>query len=311
MSEADHSMAERDTQPLPAVITFGLGQRIFGWFKSAGVLCATPTLIFFLIGFIGPLLIVGAFSFIPERTFGFEGDWTVSNYVYIITGSYYITFLWSFGLASVAVFCLFFGCYPIAYGLAKVFGKWAAPITLFVVLPLFVSENVRLFGWTLFLIKGGGILAGTMKTLFGLDPGTLLYTPGTILFGLVYVYLPFMLFPMVLGMAMVPKDLVDAARDLGASRWQIVREIEVPIAMPGIMIGGLLTFILSVGALSEANVLGGQNIVVIADDIRKEFTYAQNWPRGSALAMLVILLTGILVYFVMRRLDLDRLLGRK
>ena len=150
-----------------------------------------------------------------------------------------------------------------------------------------------------------------MKTLFGLDPGTLLYTPGTILFGLVYVYLPFMLFPMVLGMAMVPKDLVDAARDLGASRWQIVREIEVPIAMPGIMIGGLLTFILSVGALSEANVLGGQNIVVIADDIRKEFTYAQNWPRGSALAMLVILLTGILVYFVMRRLDLDRLLGRK
>lgn len=311
MSEASQGMDELTTRSQPPVIKIDLGQRIAGWFKSAGVLCAAPALMFFLIGFIGPLLIVCAFSFIPARTFDFVGEWTVSNYVYIITGSYYITFLWSFGLAAATVFCLFCGCYPIAYGLAKVFGKWAAPITLFMVLPLFVSENVRLFGWTLFLLKGGGILAGTMSTLFGLDTGTLLYAPGTILFGLVYVYLPFMLFPMVLGMAMIPKDLVDAARDLGANRWQIMREIEIPIAMPGIMIGGLLTFILAVGALSEANVLGGQNVVVIADDIRKEFTYAQNWPRGSALAMLVILVTGVLVYFVMRRLDLDQLLGRK
>ncbi|MDG7141729.1 ABC transporter permease subunit, partial [Streptococcus pneumoniae] len=72
----------------------------------------------------------------------------------------------------------------------------------------------------------------------------ILYTPGAILFGMTYVYLPFMLFPMSLGIAMIPRDLVDAARDLGANRLTIWREIELPLAMPGILIGMLLTFVL-------------------------------------------------------------------
>ena len=83
------------------------------------------------------------------------------------------------------------------------------------------------------------------------------------LFGLVYIYLPFMLFPMTLGLAMVPRDLIDAARDLGASRLQIWREIELPLAMPGILIGMLLTFVLAIGATAEAKILGGQSIIVI------------------------------------------------
>ena len=177
-------------------------------------------------------------------------------------------------------------------------------------IPLFVSENVRLFGWYIFLLKGGGILAGGLKT-FGFDVGSMLYMPGTILMGMIYVYLPFTLFPIVLGLSMVPRDQVDAARDLGAGRFQIFREIELPIAMPGILIGALLTFVLAVGAISEAKLLGGQNTPVIAQDIQHEFTYAQNWPLGSAISVLTIAVTGILVVLVMRRLDLDRLLGRR
>ena len=129
--------------------------------------------------------------------------------------------------------------------------------------------------------------------------------------GMIYVYLPYTIFPTTLGLSLVPKDQVDAAGDLGANRWQIFREIELPIAMPGILIGALLTFVLSVGAISEANLLGGANIVVIANAIMHEFTYAQNWPLGSAISMFAIAITGILVIFVMRRLDLDRLLGRR
>ena len=181
---------------------------------------------------------------------------------------------------------------------------------LVLVIPLFVSENVRLFGWYLFLIKGGGILAGGLKT-FGIDTGTMLYMPGTILMGMIYVYLPFTLFPIVLGLSMVPRDQVEASRDLGANRFQIFREVELPIAMPGILIGALLTFVLAVGAISEAKLLGGQNTPVIAQDIQHEFTYAQNWPLGSAISVLAIVVTGILVVVVMRRLDLDRLLGRR
>ncbi len=297
-------MATRPARPTTAAV-------LAGWFREPGVLTATPILIFFLIGFVGPLVIVLGFSFLPERTFGFHGDWTVENYLQIFRESYYISFVWSFGFAAVTVVCNLLIAYPIAYGLAKVFGRWAAPFTLILVMPLFVSENVRLFGWMLFLLKGGGILAGSMEFLFGVETGTLLYASGSTLLGLIYVYLPFTLFPIVLGLSMVPKDQVDAAGDLGANRWQIFREIELPIAMPGILIGGLLTFVLAVGAIAEAKLLGGQNVIVIAHAIQHEFTYAQNWPLGSALAVLTIVITGVLVLFAMRRLDLDMLLGRR
>ena len=286
--------------------------RHFGqWLRNPGFISASPTLIFFLIGFVGPLIIVLGFSFVPERTFGFHGDWTVENYVHIISESYWISFAWSFGLAAATVVCCLLIAYPVSYGLARIFGRWAAPVMLVLVIPLFVSENVRLFGWYLVLLKGGGILAGSTKFLFGLDTGTLLYSPGTILMGMVYVYLPYTLFPTTLGLSLVPRDQMDAASDLGANRWQIFREVELPIAMPGILIGSLLTFVLAVGAISEAKLLGGANIVVIAHSILHEFTYAQNWPLGSAISMFAIVITGILVIIVMRRLDLDRLLGRK
>ena len=288
----------------------GVFAPFLGWLRSPGVLNAVPILAFFLIGFVGPLVIVLGFSFAPARTFGLGGAFTTENYEHIFSESYYISFIWSFALAGLTVACNLLIGYPIAYGLAKLFGRWAAPVTLILVIPLFVSENVRLFGWYLFLLKGGGILAGGLKT-FGLDTGTMLYAPGTILMGMIYVYLPFTLFPTVLGLSMVPRGQVEASRDLGAGRFQIFREIELPIAMPGILIGALLTFVLAVGAISEAKLLGGQNTPVIAQDIQHEFTYAQNWPLGSAISVLTIVVTGVLVVLVMRRLDLDRLLGRR
>ena len=79
--------------------------------------------------------------------------------------------------------------------------------------------------------------------------------------------------------------------------------------MPGILIGVLLTFVLAVGAIAEAKILGGQSIVPIAHAIQHEFTYAQNWPLGSAISVLTIGLVGIMVFFVLSRVDLDRLLG--
>ena len=148
--------------------------------NNPGLRFALPVIGFLLIGFVGPLAIVLAFSFIPQKTFEFTGEWTLENYRYIFNGSYYRGLLWSLGFGAATVAILFLACYPLAFGIAKEFGKWSTPFTLSLVLPLFVSENVRLFGWTLILIKGGGSLAGIMKFLFGLVPGTLLYEPGTI-----------------------------------------------------------------------------------------------------------------------------------
>jgi spermidine/putrescine transport system permease protein len=277
---------------------------------SAGEKSALPVLIFLGIGFAAPLVAVIWYSFMPPRTFGFAGLPTLENYTTIFEGTNYISFLWSLGLAALTVIVLALVCYPVAYALVRVFGPYAMLFTLLFTIPLFVSENIRLYGWVLFFIKNG-VLLGTIKAFTGWDLQSLLFTRAAVVFGMIYVYIPFMLFPMTLGVSMVPSETRDAALDLGATRWQVFREVELPLSMPGILIGCLLTFVLAVGAIAEAKVLGGQKIIPITHDIEIAFTYAQNWPLGAALAVLLMVVVGGMVLLVLRRFDLDTFLGRR
>ena len=277
---------------------------------SQGSKASLPVVLFLVIGFAAPLVAVIWFSFMPPRTFSFAGTPTLENYATIFEGTNYISFLWSLGLGVVTVAILALICYPVAYGLVRVFGRWSMLLTLLFTIPLFVSENIRLYGWVLFFIKNG-VLLGSLKSMFGVELDSILFTLPAIIFGMVYVYLPFMLFPMTLGISMVPQETRDAAFDLGASRWQVFREVDLPLSMPGIMIGFLLTFVLAVGAIAEAKVLGGQRVIPITHDIEIAFTYSQNWPLGAALAVLLMLVVGVLVLLALRRFDLDRFLGRR
>jgi spermidine/putrescine transport system permease protein len=267
--------------------------------------------ILLIAGFAVPLLAILGFSFATPRSFDVFRSLTLENFGTLIdpSNTVWLSFLWSCGLAMATVAILAVLAYPIAYGLNAVFGRWSFLISILFVFPLFISENVRLYGWVLFFIKNG-VLDGTLK-MVGLGGPEILYTTGATLFGMVYTYLPFMLFPMTLGLAMVPRDLIDAAGDLGASRLQVWREIELPLAMPGILIGMLLTFVLAIGATAEAKILGGQSIIVISHDIEIAFTYSQNWPLGSALAVIVTIFIGALTLALLSRLDLDRILGRR
>ena len=116
--------------------------------------------------------------------------------------------------------------------------------------------------------------------------------------GLAYSFLPYMLFPVIMGVALVPKDLITAARDLGASRLRTWWQIELPLSMPGVLIGMLLTFVLATGSMSESKILGGQSIIVI------------NWPQGAALAVVLTLIIGALTLYAFKKIDLDKLMGR-
>jgi spermidine/putrescine transport system permease protein len=280
------------------------------WRIGPGPRAALPVIAFLLIGFAAPLAAVVVFSFMPPRTFTLTGEPGLTNYTTIFESTAYISLLWSLGLAVATVLILVVISYPVAYGLVRVFGRWATPLTLVFVIPLFVSENVRLYGWVLFLIKNG-VLLGTIKSLFGVELDSVLFTTGAILLGMVYVYLPFMLFPLALGISMVPNETREAALDLGATRWQVFREVELPLSLPGLVIGCLLTFVLAVGAIAEFKVLGGQRVIPITHDIEIAFTYAQNWPLGAALSVLLMLIVGALVLIALRRFDLDTFLGRR
>jgi spermidine/putrescine transport system permease protein len=279
---------------------------------SAGARCSLPVLVLLALGFLAPLVTVTFYSLATPRSFDLFRSFTLANYGQIFdpANTVWMSFVWSLGLAAATAVLLALVAYPIAWGLARSFGRWSGLVSLLFVFPLFISENIRLYGWVLFFIKGG-VLDGTLKSLLGIGGPPVLFTPGMILFGMAYVYLPFMLFPMTLGLSLVPRDLVEAARDLGASRLQIWREVELPLAMPGILIGFLLTFVLAAGAVAEAKILGGQSVIVITHDIEIAFTYAQNWPLGAALAVLLMLVIGGLTLLALRPLDLDRILGRR
>jgi len=279
---------------------------------SVGARCALPIYILLTLGFLAPLLAVVAYSFATPRGFDVFRTFTLANYAEIFNpaNTVWMSFAWSLALAAMVVVILAIIAYPIAYGLARTFGRWSGLVSLLFVFPLFVSENIRLYGWVLFFIKGG-VLDGTLRAAGAGSGPDVLFTVGATLFGMVYVYLPFMLFPITLGLSTVPRDLIEAGRDMGATRLQIWREIELPLAMPGILIGMLLTFVLAVGAVAEAKILGGQSIIVITHDIEIAFTYAQNWPLGSALAVLLMIVVGALTLVGIARVDLDRILGRR
>jgi spermidine/putrescine transport system permease protein len=183
-------------------------------------------------------------------------------------------------------------------------------LTIAVVMSLFVSENIRLFGWVLTLMKGG-LFEGHLRAWTGVGYDSPLYNTGIIIFGLVYVYLPFMLFPLAQGISMVPDDTRQAAADLGATRWQILCQIDLPLAAPGIMVGALLSFVLAAGALAESKILGGQAVIVIADDIETAFTFGQNWPLGAALSVILIVIIGGVAIFGVNQINLDEIMGRK
>ncbi len=280
------------------------------WIRQPGLLNAVPVGLFLLVGFAGPLVLVLLYSFMPPKTFTLNQVPTLDNYLSVVTQSYYISFGWSLMLAVITVALLLVITYPIAYGMTKLFNRWATLITILVALPLLISENIRLFGWVLLLLKNG-VIDGSLQYVLGVSLSGLLYTVPAVVLGLVYVYLPFMLFPLVIGMSMVPDSLKEAASDLGASRLQIFWEVELPLSMPGILIGSLLVFILSLGSLAESKILGGQVIVMIADDIESAFTFAQNWPKGSVLSVLLITLSLVIIFFLFRNIDLDRLVGRR
>lgn len=262
------------------------------------------------IGFVVPIGIVALYSVMPPRTFELSGAATAQNYLAAFTEGYWRPLMWSaIGASLTTVFCLILA-WPTAKALERAGRRWSTAASILIALPIFISESVRLFGTSLFLMPGGGILAGSLRAWLDISIGSILNTRLAALLGLIYIHFPFVLFPLILGLSLVPKDQTEAARDLGASRWQVFWQIELPLAAPGAAIGALLCFVLALGANAEAAILGGQAVSVATRAIEQRFNYAQDWPLGAALTMLIILITALVVFPIMRRMDFDRLIRK-
>ena len=275
-----------------------------------GAWFALPVGLFLLAAFAAPLVIVTWYSFMPPRTFSLASPPTFDNYLRAFADGYERPLMWSLLGATLATLI----CAVLAWPTAKILhahaGRVATIVTALIALPIFISESVRLFGMSMFLMPRGGILAGTLNWAFGIQIGSILNTRLAALLGMIYIHFPFMLFPVLLGVSLIPADRVEAARDLGAGPFAVFREVELPLAAPGLMIGALLTFVLCLGANSEASILGGRAVSVISMSIEQRFNHAQDWPMGAALTVLVMVVTAALVWPVLRRIDLNRIIRR-
>jgi spermidine/putrescine transport system permease protein len=267
-------------------------------------------MIVLLLFFVIPLVLVLIYSFQEPYTFDLAAKFSLDNYRDFIGEKYYSTLGWSVVVAILTTIFTFIFSYPCAYAMVKVFSKRSIWITLLLVMPIFVTSNIRLYGWTLILLKGG-FLHYLTNWIPGMSEANFLYNFPVIIMGTTYIYFPFMLFPLVLGLGMVDDAAVEAAIDLGASRWQVMKEVELPMAAAGIFIGGLLVFVLSLGSMVEAQVLGGSVVTTFADDMHHAFSFQQNWPLGSALSVILLAITLGLIILVLRYVDLDKLLSSR
>jgi len=216
----------------------------------------------------------------------------------VLNTDYLQIFARSFGLALVAVLITLLVGLPVALYISLQDAKRRNLLLLLITIPFWVNLLVRTYAWML-LLRNGGLVEQSLNHLgAGIDGLNILYTPWAVAVGLVYAYLPFMVLPIYSSLEKMDWRLVEAAFDLGANRWQALRRIVLPLAMPGIVAGCLLVFIPALGTYYIPELLGGGKQMMIGSLIQSQFGSARNWPFGAALAfaLLGMVLIGMWLY---------------
>ena len=224
----------------------------------------------------------------------------LSNYVFITQDAlYYKTYLASVQYAAATtVLCLLIG-YPFAYFMARAKATVQPVLLLLVMLPFWTSFLLRVYAWKGLLSDNGWVAdaiigLGLDQLLLALGlisaPGKLMHTPFSLVLGMTYSYLPFMILPLFGNLAKMDLKLLEAAADLGATPWTAFWKITVPLSKAGIIAGSMLVFIPCVGEFVIPELLGGPETLMIGRVLWDEFFSNNDWPMASAVAVVMILL---------------------
>jgi spermidine/putrescine transport system permease protein len=192
------------------------------------------------------------------------------------------------------ILCLLVGL-PLAYYIATRAGKRKSLFIVLLVIPFWTSFLIRTYAWLTILGPEG--LAGFVGGLIGDDSWRVLGTDWAVQLGLVYGYLPLMVFPLYVTLERMDRSLVEASKDLGAGRWATFRQITLPIALPGVITGSILVFIPMIGEYVIPNILGYGRVFTIGSALVLRFLEARDWPQGSAQAVVLVAIMLISVTF--------------
>ena len=268
----------------------------------------SPGMLWLLLFFLVPLLTLARMSLSTKTSrFDFEPDFTWDFGVYSDAISTFSSqFVRSFVYAGAAtVLCILIG-YPIAYVIAVRGGRWRNLLLGLVVIPFFTSFLIRTIAWSSILQDEGPIvsvldglgLMGLLDSLGIASGGRLLQTHAAVIGGLTYNFLPFMILPIYVSLEKIDLRLLDAAKDLYANGWQAFRRVVLPLSLPGIFAGTLLTFIPAAGDFVNARFLGGPNNSMIGNVVQDRFLVQLDYPSAAALSfvLMIIITIGTLIY---------------
>ncbi len=262
-----------------------------------------PGTLWLLVFFLVPLVFMLSYSFMPRGIYGgVESGFTLEHYARFFDSLYLTILLRTVVYAVVCtVVCLGMG-YPVAYVIARS-GPWKNFLTFLVVLPFWTSFLVRTFAM-IFLMRDTGLI-NTALIHMGLitEPFQMLNTPGAVMAGLVYGFLPFMVLPIYASLEKLDPSLLEAAEVLGARPFARFTKVVLPLSMPGVVAGSLLVFIPALGSYLTSDLLGGAKQMMIGNLVQNQFTTARNWPFGSAVSFVVMGVVLAAVFGYLRTRD--------
>jgi spermidine/putrescine transport system permease protein len=289
--------------------------------KSAqGTLLAFPTMVWMMALLIIPLLLTLVISFgrrSPDG--GVIYSFSLENYARLLGYStdcdsgasacfnpLYVQILWrSLTLAFNTTVIVILMAYPLAYFVARAQPKRRNTFLFLVLIPLWTNFVIRVYAWMMLLRKEGAInlMIGTVAHWLHIpfQPLELLYTPGAVLVGMVYEFLPFMILPIYTSLEKIDNSLYEAAADLGANAIKTFLRVTLPLSMPGVVAGTILVFIPVMGTFIVSDILGGRQVILVGNLIQRQFLDARDPTFGSAASLILMVLTLIVTYFYTRK----------
>jgi spermidine/putrescine transport system permease protein len=263
--------------------------------RRATVLLLLPATLWLLVLLVLPLVVILVYSFgerAPEG--GYAAGFTLAQYANLMAR--WTAFKNTLTLAPLGTLLTLAAAYPLAYWLAlRCPARWRLFLLVLVIVPFWTSLLIRTYAW-IFILGGRGLPA--LLAWLGLGEPRLINTPSAVLLGIVYGYLPLMVFPIYVSLEKLDRRLLEASEDLYASPWRTFLQVTLPLSLPGVATGSMLVFILLMGEFLIPALLGGGKVFFIGNALVDLFLQSRNWPFGAAVAvaLVAIMLAMVTVY---------------
>ena len=262
---------------------------------------AGPVSIWMILFVTLPMLFIIYISFMSRGVFGdVVYQFSLESYQTLLDATYFKVILKSLKAALLTtVLCLGLG-YPFAYYIARKPPEVASRLIMLIMIPFWTNSLMRLNSWLLLFQTSGPVNNFLQWTGLVDRPITFIYTDGLVVLGLITNMLPFAVLPLYSSIEKLQKSLLEASADLGATPSQTFFKVTLPLTFPGIFSAIVLVFIPSLGIYTVSDILGGGKVLYIGNIIKNQFGSIRNWPLGAALSVLLLVITGLLIFIYTR-----------